>query len=172
METDGKATEVLRLLGQLGQIRRRDAFEQWRKMDVPLAQIKSLFMIHHHGSSGVRALAQDLGVTPSNITGIIDRLVAQELVSRTEDANDRRNVCLQLTEKGRAKIADIHGGGLGRLPLIIKTLPSSDLECLQRGLKALVAACERDWAERSELGTSKETGHPASHHNRATDSKC
>jgi DNA-binding MarR family transcriptional regulator len=43
----------------------------------------------------------------SNVTGIVDRLVVQELVSRHESARDRRTKTLRLTEKGTQVIVNI-----------------------------------------------------------------
>lgn len=52
-------------------------------------------------------LAQALRCDPSNITGIVDRLVANELVSRQECPTDRRAKSLRITEKGRALMDEI-----------------------------------------------------------------
>lgn len=49
-------------------------------------------------------LAQALRCDPSNITGIVDRLVANKLVSREECPTDRRAKALHITEKGRALV--------------------------------------------------------------------
>jgi DNA-binding MarR family transcriptional regulator len=141
---DAKVTEAVGLFRQLMRIRMRDAFEPWRRMDVPLAQLKSLFIIHSKGSASVRSLALDLGVTPANVTGIIDRLVGQELVSRAESASDRRSVRLQLTDKGRAKIATIQESGFAKMPRMLTLLAPADLACLLTGLNALVSAFEHE----------------------------
>ncbi|MGF7229265.1 MAG: MarR family winged helix-turn-helix transcriptional regulator [Candidatus Saccharibacteria bacterium] len=47
-------------------------------------------------------LAALLSCDASNVTGIIDRLVALQLVERTESKQDRRVKMVQLTEKGHA----------------------------------------------------------------------
>lgn len=50
-------------------------------------------------------LSRYLNVTPSNITGIIDRLEEQEIVKRVPKKTDRRTVFIELTEKGKS----LHG---------------------------------------------------------------
>src|SRR5687767_9570988 len=45
-------------------------------------------------------LAAILHVHPSTLTGVLQRLVAQKLLSRMEDANDRRRAVLRLTTRG------------------------------------------------------------------------
>jgi MarR family transcriptional regulator, organic hydroperoxide resistance regulator len=159
LAVDEKVMEVVRLLNRFRGIRMREAFEPWRTMDVPLAQLKSLFLIQIKGPASVRSLALDLGVTPANVTGIIDRLVAQELVTRAESASDRRSVRLELTDKGRAKIASIQDVGARRLPRVLRTLRAGDLDCLVSGLGALVAAFER---ERAQAPASRAAENPPS----------
>lgn len=46
-------------------------------------------------------VATVLHMHPSTLTGILQRLVAQKLVIRRHDANDRRRAVLQLTPRGR-----------------------------------------------------------------------
>ncbi len=46
-------------------------------------------------------LSRKLNVTPSNITGIIDRLEEKGLVQRIKKQNDRRTSLLELTDKGK-----------------------------------------------------------------------
>jgi len=66
------------------------------------------------------ALARTLHCDASNATGIVDRLVAGQLITRQEGAHDRRTKTLTLTDKGRAAVDDIyshlpHQLGCGRL---------------------------------------------------------
>ena len=46
-------------------------------------------------------LATILHVHPSTLTGVIHRLVTQDLLVRTDDPRDRRRAVLRLTERGR-----------------------------------------------------------------------
>ncbi len=60
--------------------------------------IKSLHTLQEPQSSA--ALSRGLNMTPSNMTGIIDRLEEKELVRRTQKLGDRRTHLIELTEKG------------------------------------------------------------------------
>lgn len=46
-------------------------------------------------------LSQRMMVTNGNVTGLVDRLVAEELISRKQHKSDRRSHIVSLTEKGR-----------------------------------------------------------------------
>jgi DNA-binding MarR family transcriptional regulator len=52
------------------------------------------------GEETMGQLAGAMHCDASNVTGIVDRLVAQDLIRREEHKTDRRAKTLQLTEKG------------------------------------------------------------------------
>ena len=52
-------------------------------------------------------LSRRMMVTGGNITGITDQLEAEGLVERTAVANDRRALCIRLTEAGRRAFTDM-----------------------------------------------------------------
>lgn len=56
----------------------------------------------HHGAATMGKVAGNLHCDASNVTGIIDRLVALGLVDRRESEEDRRAKVLHLTDKGQA----------------------------------------------------------------------
>lgn len=55
----------------------------------------------HPGGLKMRELSQRLMVTGGNVTGLTDRLVAEGLVERAEDPDDRRAFTVRLTPEGR-----------------------------------------------------------------------
>jgi DNA-binding MarR family transcriptional regulator len=72
-----------------------------RESGFSMAQFGTLFHIQRVGSIGVSDLADDLGVTSAAASQILERLVQQELILRSEDPHDRRGKQIMLTEKGR-----------------------------------------------------------------------
>jgi DNA-binding MarR family transcriptional regulator len=50
-------------------------------------------------------LSRMLIVSNGNVTGIVDRLVADRLVERQASPNDRRSLLVRLTPKGKAEFA-------------------------------------------------------------------
>jgi DNA-binding MarR family transcriptional regulator len=51
-------------------------------------------------------LGEELGVTPRNVTKLVDELEAEGLVRRLPHPSDRRATLIALTPKGREKIAE------------------------------------------------------------------
>jgi DNA-binding MarR family transcriptional regulator len=50
-------------------------------------------------------LSQRMMVTNGNVTGLVDRLLAEEVISRKQHKSDRRSHIVSLTEKGRRQFA-------------------------------------------------------------------
>src|ERR1700742_1567627 len=69
--------------------------------EVTLTQYRSLVVLASRGPQSSAALADELGVTPSTVSRLCDRLVRKGLVRRREDRRDRRAVRLALTPAGR-----------------------------------------------------------------------
>jgi DNA-binding MarR family transcriptional regulator len=136
--------QILTQLKRMRQMQMQLAFESWRKLDVPLAQLKSLFLIHVSGSLTSRALAAHLRVTPGGVTSIVDRLVGQGLLARGGDPEDRRLVMLELTEKGRKLIADIHVTNMSNMKAALNRMSRDDVAALHRGISAMLAVIEED----------------------------
>jgi DNA-binding MarR family transcriptional regulator len=132
--------EVVKLQIEVSLLLGRFAHESWKGLDVPLAQLKSLFMIASKGSTSVGKLSDDLGVTPGDVTGIVDRLVRQGLVSRGEDPEDRRVIVLQATDKGRVLLTDLRESGANQMAQILARMNSEELRSLSQGLSALIRA--------------------------------
>ncbi len=119
----------------------------WMGLELTISQLKSLMFIDFEGSTNSRTLATALGVTPPNVTGIIDRLVEQKLVSRTENPEDRRIATLTLTSRGKAVLTKLQEIKRSLRESILIRLTLEELSCLSHGLSAIAREFE---AERKE----------------------
>ena len=61
-----------------------------------------VWALQQHGPSTQKALADQLGTTPRNVTGLVDGLVATGFVTREPHPTDRRATLVSLTSHGRA----------------------------------------------------------------------
>lgn len=66
---------------------------------LPPSHVKVIFYLLNKGSSSISDIASKLGISKPNMTPIIDKLLRDNLVYRTEDPNDRRIVRIALTQK-------------------------------------------------------------------------
>jgi DNA-binding MarR family transcriptional regulator len=65
-----------------------------------MSQVSVLFYLYRKGSSGVSDIGEEMGVTSAAASQMLDRLVQQGLILRSEDQHDRRLKHIVLTEKG------------------------------------------------------------------------
>jgi DNA-binding MarR family transcriptional regulator len=84
-----------------------------------------------------------LGVTPPNVTGIIDRLVEQGLVSREENPENRRMLVLTVTGKGRNLLATLRESNMKRMLNVLSGLSEDELSVVAQGLAALAGASRK-----------------------------
>ena len=71
-----------------------------RESGLSMSMIGALFHLNRMGSTGVTDLGDHLGVTSAASSQMLERLVQQKLILRTEDPADRRVKQIVLTEKG------------------------------------------------------------------------
>jgi DNA-binding MarR family transcriptional regulator len=84
-----------------------------------------------------RELAELLGVTPRNVTGLLDALQAAELVSRAAHPTDRRATMVSLTTKGNRLAAALRADHHTFAKQLFAELPNAELASLQAYLDRL-----------------------------------
>ena len=134
--------QIIQLVGRVGHATGQYQPEAWLEMDLTIGQLNSLMFIDFEGNTNLRKLAAALGVTPPNATGIVDRLVEQELVSRKENQEDRRMVALTVTDKGKAVLEKLRERKTSHMSAILARLSADELSVLAQGLTALTRAFE------------------------------
>ena len=140
-------SEIIELQRKVDRARRPYTLDVWMSLPITIAQLKSLFFISNQGSSNLGKLAAALGVTPANVTGIVDRLVEHDLVSRNENVQDRRMLLLRTTGKGEELVANLRERRRGYMSDILARLSVDELATLAQGLNTLVKATEAQEGE-------------------------
>jgi DNA-binding MarR family transcriptional regulator len=123
-------------------------------LNLTMQQTKLLLTLSFQGCSGAddtglsgQDLARHLGVGLATISGIVDRLVGQGLVSRTEDHQDRRVRRVELTAAGRDLVARLRDAGVEHLRGLLNRLDDETLTDLERVLARLAEAARSAAAE-------------------------
>ena len=91
-------------------------------------QFLVLMAIHAHDRCTMTTIARNMHARMPTATGIINRLVAAGLVRRSPHPDDRRQVIVQLTAKGKAFIRDFQGVIRRRWEEVLKSLTGAELE--------------------------------------------
>ncbi len=74
------------------------------KLGLTLARATVIWHVNYRGPMTQRELSEVLGVTPRNVTGLVDALESTGFVARAPHPTDRRATLVTLTEQGH-KIA-------------------------------------------------------------------
>jgi DNA-binding MarR family transcriptional regulator len=164
LETGNKTelvNRVLELQLRLTHHTKDELSDAWLALNLTIPQLKSLFFIKFKKVTNFKTLAEAMGVTASNVTGIIDRLVVQGLVQREENPENRRMLTLRLTRKGDALLNELGEQSSSQFSHTLDTIDIEDLEALSRGLKALASAAEHYQASVMASSTSRQNSPPA-----------
>ena len=139
MSPDDPFVDVLhRWIGIFMRRSMRNFLSYVRESGLSMSQIGALFHIHRMGSSGVTDLGDHLGVTSAAVSQMLERLVQQELISRTEDPNDRRVKQIVLTPKGCQILEEGIRARQGWLNDLTESLSPDEKEQITAALNVLI----------------------------------
>jgi len=109
-----------------------------------LSQFKILMLLSRHGNVSGGELAGLLGIGLATLSGMIDRLVQQDLVARTEDQHDRRVRRIGLTRKGTELIGSIFNAGEAKMRALLSRLSAEELAVVAQASLLLAKAAEEE----------------------------
>ncbi|OFE15056.1 hypothetical protein BA895_07980 [Humibacillus sp. DSM 29435] len=114
---------------------------------VTLPQLRVLMLVATRGGLNLGALAQAMGVHPSNASRACDRLVDAGLLRRTDSTLDRRNLMLDLTSKGHALIDELIEHRRAAIAAILGKMPESRRRTLASAMLSFAQAAGETHAE-------------------------
>jgi DNA-binding MarR family transcriptional regulator len=103
-----------------------------------MSQIMTLFRIQHKGARGVSDIGDELGITSAASSQMLERLVQQGLITRSEDPQDRRMKQIVLTDKGNEKICASIKARQEWMENLIATLSPAEQEQVLQTFQILV----------------------------------
>ena len=119
--------------------------ERWGAMHgLSEGRMGVLFRLYRCGDLPLGELADDLIMTPRNVTGLVDRLERQGMVERVPDPEDRRSVRARLTPTGRETIEGIWKEGLDRQFELVEGMSKEDLAQLRHLCLLLVENARKE----------------------------
>jgi DNA-binding MarR family transcriptional regulator len=134
--------QIIEAQGRMNRVIRERTLDSWVKLNLTIPQLKSLFYVSRHGRMNLSGLASGIRVTPANVTGIVDRLVEQGLLTRTPDPDDRRVSWLSVTDRGKTLINDLREGRVQEMRRILDKLTEEELAIVARSFELVARAAE------------------------------
>ncbi|WP_432877479.1 MarR family winged helix-turn-helix transcriptional regulator [Kribbella sp. CA-245084] len=107
------------------------------RLNLTMQQLKILSLLNAQDSRSSQELTAALGVSPATTSGIIDRLVAQGMVRRREDPDDRRVRRIELSEQGRKLMDDLVESSSAYFRQLLSGLEVEELRALGKILRKM-----------------------------------
>jgi DNA-binding MarR family transcriptional regulator len=126
-----------------------DMTETLARDGLTAARAHLLWELHQRGPITQTVLAEALGVSARNVTGLVDALVAGGFVTREPHPTDRRAVLVSFTEHGAAIAKSMEQGQQELADLLFAGMQERQFDCLARGLGVVVARLRDRLAEDS-----------------------
>ncbi len=121
------------LIGKMGRLRAL----VHEGIDLSYNQYKTLLTIADSGACSLGDLARELEVAMSSASQMVERLVGQGLVSREQDAGNRRQVTIRLTSNGEKLIGELQDNLVEGYKRVLKRLPEEDQEDLVQSFETI-----------------------------------
>ncbi|GGL36713.1 MarR family transcriptional regulator [Phycicoccus endophyticus] len=118
---------------------------------VTLTQFRALVVLSTLGETRLNTLAERLGVGASSALRTVDRLLAAGLVTRRENARDRRAVAIALTRRGRSLVDTVTARRREAIAAIVEQMPADRRAGLVAALTAFAEAADEPVPELHEV---------------------
>jgi DNA-binding MarR family transcriptional regulator len=115
-----------------------------RAQGLSLTEMLVLWKVNHRGSCRVTELAADIGLPPSTLTGVADRLTAAGWLERADDPDDRRVVMMRSTPKLAEFITSTMRASRKNLAHTFRQLPGELVERLVSDLTVVFNCLEAE----------------------------
>ena len=113
------------------------------------AEYRCLRLFGTDESLNNKTIAERMNLSPSRLTRIIDGLVKKKYIRRDIDPNDRRNMKVNLSKKGKALVQQLNKAYVDIHEEILMDIDPSQHEQLIIAMTHLLEALEK-WLEKTE----------------------
>jgi|SRR5581483_6556509 len=118
-------TQTMGLLWRAGA--GRPSQTPWPKHLPTRAQLGIMLVLLQQGGQGIKELAAHFGMSSSAVTQLVNSMVTEGLLVRTEDTRDRRHVHLGLTVAGKKKLVAAKSARLKQMAQLFEPLSDAEL---------------------------------------------
>jgi DNA-binding MarR family transcriptional regulator len=109
---------------------------------VTITQFRTLVVLGAHGATRLNRLAERLGVNASTALRTVDKLVAGGFVERRENEQDRREVVIEQTSRGRQLVDRVTARRREAIEDIVVAMPVGHRRHLVDALLSFAAAAD------------------------------
>ncbi|MBI2777024.1 MAG: MarR family transcriptional regulator [Chloroflexi bacterium] len=110
---------------------------QLAELRLGFTQLAALYVLADGGTTTIGELADVLGRSPSATSRLVEGLVRRRLVDRHEEAEDRRQRTLSLTQRGHAVLRVVDRARADQFLTAVRPLPTAERAVVAMGVAAL-----------------------------------
>ena len=137
----GLREEFGALLGAERRLRSRDSHRK-EAGGLTYAQVRALFILGAHEESTAGEIAEQARLSPGAVSGMLDELEQQGIVSRVRCADDRRRVLVSLTDAGRKELGERKRRWAERWEASMEGLDDGELEAAAEVMRRITASLD------------------------------
>jgi DNA-binding MarR family transcriptional regulator len=130
--------EIALLMTEFGKAYTRKLFAEVGRAGTTPARARLLMVLQCRGSCKMSEIGTELGVTPRNVTKLVDGLEAERLVVREQHPEDRRATLIRLTANGMLVCKESALANHAVIAAIFQQLSAADRKHLARLLERLI----------------------------------
>jgi DNA-binding MarR family transcriptional regulator len=135
------------LFHQMRNLRERFFYQANEGLGLPIGQSQVVRCLSHHPNISQHELADMLHIRPGSLSELLGKLEKGCYLTRVKQTEDRRIICIQLTEKGRDISKKHHAMHMAFIEKMFMVLPDKDVDTLYLLLNKLVSSWQEDFDE-------------------------
>ncbi|GFZ34530.1 MarR family transcriptional regulator [Clostridium zeae] len=144
MDEVNRGVELVRKLKNIGKLIKKSMGNHFEEMGLTQSQGMLIGVLCHQGEMKISDLSEKLGLSNSTVSGIIDRLEKQGLVSRKRSEEDKRIVFVSVTEGFLKNFKDNFSKVEKKLERIASEATTEELDTVLKGLDTLEKIMRRN----------------------------
>jgi DNA-binding MarR family transcriptional regulator len=110
---------------------------QLSELRLGFTQLAALYVLAEGSTTTIGELAEALGRSPSATSRLVDGLAKRRLVERHEDAEDRRQRSVSLTQRGQAILRAVDRARADQFLTSVRPMPTPERALVAMGVAAL-----------------------------------
>ena len=124
--------------------------ESWAQLKWPIGSIRALLIIESGFAHTPAEVADVLKISRTTVTGVLDRLENDGLITRTLDPDDRRSFMLEMTQAGRDLVQQIDHLRRSQLEQALSKMDAESINAINQGLEALIQRMQSNLDNRND----------------------
>ncbi len=136
--------ELARLMAEFGKAYKLRIFAEMERAGTTPARARLLMALQCPAGTQMSEVGARLGVTPRNVTKLVDGLEDEGLLKREPHPHDRRATLLRLTEKGLLVSRESMGANCATAAQLYERLSATERRDLARILRKLLDGLRAD----------------------------